>query len=186
MPVLILYLSLSCFLPEGGVVTDNPRKDVPTFIPVDGVISWWKSELTVRAKVVPNCNVHYELSEDPSIGYILGQEPGHRAQDGFSMKWSMVCFYSVPYFTFPGSIQFKIGENHCLENKIKTVQSGYAVLNKEFLNNTSLAAKGALTHRLQRRTACKMQNGRKGAPKWRTGSAKVSTPRFLGFLSNFH
>ena len=77
MPVLILYLSLSCFLPEGGVVTDNPRKDVPSFIPVDGVISWWKSELTVRAKVVPNCNVHYEPSEDPSIGYILGREPGH-------------------------------------------------------------------------------------------------------------
>ena len=38
MPVLILYLSLRCFLPEGGVVTDNPRKEVPSFIPVDGVI----------------------------------------------------------------------------------------------------------------------------------------------------
>ena len=51
--------------------------------------------------------------------------------------------------------------------------------------NTSLAAKGALTHRLQRRTACKIQNGCQGTPKWRTGSGKVSTPRFLGVLSNF-
>ena len=31
--------------------------------------------------------------------------------------------------------------------------------------NTSLAAQGALAHRLQRRTACKIQNGRQGAPK---------------------
>ena len=51
--------------------------------------------------------------------------------------------------------------------------------------NTSLAAKGALAYRLQRRTACKTQNGRQGAPKWRMGSGKVSTPRFLGVLSNF-
>ena len=51
--------------------------------------------------------------------------------------------------------------------------------------NTSLAAKGALANRLQRRTACKIQNGRQGAPKWWTGSGKVSTPRFLGVLSNF-
>ena len=36
--------------------------------------------------------------------------------------------------------------------------------------NTSLAAQGALAHRLQRRTACKIQNGRQGAPKWPTGS----------------
>ena len=46
--------------------------------------------------------------------------------------------------------------------------------------NTSLAAKGALAHRLQRRTACKIQNGRQGAPKWRTGSGKVSTPKVFG------
>ena len=50
---------------------------------------------------------------------------------------------------------------------------------------TSLAANGALAHHLQCRTACKIQNGRQGAPKWRTGSGKVSTPRFLGILSNF-
>ena len=31
--------------------------------------------------------------------------------------------------------------------------------------NTSLAARGALAHRLQRRTACLIQNGRQGAPK---------------------
>ena len=51
--------------------------------------------------------------------------------------------------------------------------------------NTSLAAKGALANRLQRHTACKIQNGRQGAPKWQRGSGKVSTPRFLGVLSNF-
>ena len=51
--------------------------------------------------------------------------------------------------------------------------------------NTSLAAKGVLAHCLQRRTACKIQNGRQGAPKWRTGFGKMSTPRFLGVLSNF-
>ena len=31
-----------------------------------------------------------------------------------------------------------------------------------FMSNTSLAAKGALTHRLQRRTASKTQNGHRG------------------------
>ena len=46
-------------------------------------------------------------------------------------------------------------------------------------------AKGALAHSLQRRTACKIQNGHQGGPKWPTGSAKVSTPRFLGFLETF-
>ena len=51
--------------------------------------------------------------------------------------------------------------------------------------DTSLAAPGALAHRLQRRTACKIQNGRQWAPKWPTGSGKVYTPRFLGILSNF-
>ena len=52
-------------------------------------------------------------------------------------------------------------------------------------NNTSLAAKGALAHRLQRRTTCKIQYGRQRTPKWPTGSGKVSIPRFLGVLSNF-
>ena len=37
-------------------------------------------------------------------------------------------------------------------------------------SNTSLAAKGALANRLQRRTSCKIQNGRQGAPKWQRGS----------------
>ena len=53
------------------------------------------------------------------------------------------------------------------------------------INNTSLAAKGALANRLKRRTACKIQNGRQGAPKWQRGYGKVSTPRFLGVISNF-
>ena len=75
------------------------------------------------------------------------------------------------------------------ENFKKTpcrTRSGYQeTLENAEIKNTSLAAKGALAHRLQRRTACKIQNGRQGAPKWRTGSGKVSTPRFLGVLSNF-
>ena len=56
---------------------------------------------------------------------------------------------------------------------------------EDIKTNTSLAAKGALANRLQRRTTCKIQNGRQGAPKWQRGSGKVSTPRFLGILSNF-
>ena len=55
-----------------------------------------------------------------------------------------------------------------------------------FQMNTSLAAPGGLAHHLQRHTACKIQSGRQGAPKWPTGSVEVSTPRFLGILSNFH
>ena len=51
--------------------------------------------------------------------------------------------------------------------------------------NASQAAKGALAHRLQCRTACKIQNGRQEATKLPTGSGKVSTPKFLGILSNF-
>ena len=52
--------------------------------------------------------------------------------------------------------------------------------------NTSLTAKGALAHYLQRRTACKIQNVRQGALKWPTGSEKVSTPRFFGAPSNVY
>ena len=51
--------------------------------------------------------------------------------------------------------------------------------------DTSLAAKGAPANRLQRRTACKIQNGRQGAPIWQSGSENVSTPRFLGVPVNF-
>jgi len=52
------------------------------------------------------------------------------------------------------------------------------------LANTSLVARGALAYRLQRRTACKIENGRQGGQKWPTGSGKVLTLRFLGVLSN--
>ena len=51
--------------------------------------------------------------------------------------------------------------------------------------NTSLAAMGVLAHRLQRRTACKIRNGRQGAPKWLIGSGKGFTSRFLGAPVNF-
>ena len=63
------------------------------------------------------------------------------------------------------------------------MMSPYIVIG--FIQNTSLAAPGALAHRLQRRTACKIQNGRQLAPKWPRGSGQVSTPRFWGILSNF-
>merc|ERR1712030_305998 len=56
---------------------------------------------------------------------------------------------------------------------------------KKRKENTSLAAPGALAHRLQRRTACTIQNGRQGPPKWPTGSGKGSNPRLLAILSNF-
>ena len=46
--------------------------------------------------------------------------------------------------------------------------------------NTSLAAPGALAHRLQRRNAFKIKNGRQWAPKWPTGSGKGRTPWFFG------
>ena len=38
---------------------------------------------------------------------------------------------------------------------------------------------GALTHRLQRRSACKIKNGDQRAPKWVRGSGKGSNPRFM-------
>ena len=49
----------------------------------------------------------------------------------------------------------------------------------ELTKNTSLAAPGALTHRLQYRNACKIINGRKEAQRWHVG------PRFLGASVNF-
>ena len=58
-------------------------------------------------------------------------------------------------------------------------------LKQENMKNTSLAAPGALAHRLQCHTACKIQNGRQGAQKWPTGSGKGSNPRLLGAPVNF-
>ena len=46
------------------------------------------------------------------------------------------------------------------------------IIFSDFVWNTSLAALGALAHRLQRRTALKIQNFRQGPPKWPTGSGK--------------
>ena len=69
--------------------------------------------------------------------------------------------------------------------KISKVRTKLGQIGAELGKNTSLAAKGALANRLQRRTACRIQNGRQGAPKWQRGSGKVSTPRFLGVPVNF-
>ena len=52
--------------------------------------------------------------------------------------------------------------------------------------NPCLAAPGALAYRLQRRIACKIQNGRQEAPKWLTGSGKGSNPRLLAAPNLFH
>ena len=71
------------------------------------------------------------------------------------------------------------------EEKGDKIEEKIKIMRKDKNRNTSIVAKGALAHRLQCRTACKIQNGRQGAPKWLTGSGKVSTPRFLGILSNF-
>ena len=54
-----------------------------------------------------------------------------------------------------------------------------------FILNTSLAALGPLAHRLHCRTACSIQNGQQGAPKWPTGSEEGSIPRLLGAPINF-
>ena len=72
-----------------------------------------------------------------------------------------------------------------IDTAISLNQNNNPIQSTRITVNTSLAAKGALAHRLQRRTACKIQNGCQGAPKWRTGSGKVSTSRCLGILSNF-
>ena len=42
------------------------------------------------------------------------------------------------------------------------------------IQNTSLVAPGEFVHRLQHRTACKIQNGRQGAPKWLPGGANMA------------
>ena len=49
--------------------------------------------------------------------------------------------------------------------------------------NTSLAAKGALANRLQHLTACKIQNGRQGAPKRPTWSGL--SPGCWAFYATF-
>ena len=53
------------------------------------------------------------------------------------------------------------------------------------LQNTSLAAPGALAHRLQRRNACKIQNGRQGPPNWRTRSGKGFILGYWALLTTF-
>ena len=45
--------------------------------------------------------------------------------------------------------------------------------------NTSLVVKGALAHRLQRRTACKIQNGRERPQNGGRGSKQLSLNKFF-------
>ena len=53
------------------------------------------------------------------------------------------------------------------------------IIDKEM--NTSLSVKGALAHRLQHRTACKIQNGRQMAPKWQGGVERCLPLDFWAF-----
>ena len=101
-------------------------------------------------------------------------------------KWRLV----LPIAKHQIWIQIKMGEDLYISvayHIIFSFRKSYIERSsREQMINTSLAAPGALAHRLQRRSACKIQNGHQWAPKWLTGSGKVSTPRFLGILSNFH
>ena len=85
----------------------------------------------------------------------------------------------------PRKIFKNLIKSRILENALEYLNRKRGSKGQEIKYNTSLAAKGALAHRLHRRTACKIRNGRQGAPKWLTGSGKVSTPGILGVLSNF-
>ena len=51
--------------------------------------------------------------------------------------------------------------------------------------NTSLAAPGALAHRLQRRTACNIQNGHQGAQNDRRGLERVPILGYWALPSTF-
>ena len=55
------------------------------------------------------------------------------------------------------------------------------VNNFDHNQNTSVAAPGALAHRLQRRTACKIQNGRQGPQNGRRGLERGPTLGYWPF-----
>ena len=77
-------------------------------------------------------------------------------------------------------LQERSSEYSTSENTRELINKTFAELELSGkVNNTSLVAKGVLAHRLQRRTACKIQNGRQGAPKWPTGSGLVY-PKVFG------
>ena len=56
---------------------------------------------------------------------------------------------------------------------------------KKSITNTSLAAPGALAHRLQRRTACKIKNDRQGPPNGRRGLGRGVPLGFGALPSTF-
>ena len=63
-----------------------------------------------------------------------------------------------------------------IKNKEEQGHNGNINNNNNNIENTSLVAKGALAHLLQRRTACKIQNGRQGGPKMADGVWKGVYP----------
>ena len=93
---------------------------------------------------------------------------------------------------------FEIGNLNKLEQSYFELPH---ILKENEKKDTSLAALGALAHRLQnpkwhRRTACntsppasmrpsKIQNGRQGPPKWQKGSGKGCPLGFWALPSNF-
>ena len=67
-----------------------------------------------------------------------------------------------------------------------SVEVNQAIISLIFETQTSrLEAPGALAHRLQRRTACKTQNGHQGAKKLQMRSGKGFNPRLLDISSHF-
>ena len=116
---------------------------------------------------------------------ILGPPGGHF---GFCRRCGVAGGERVPlaplgWYSFPFLQNYSQGVQDFEQRAILFYAVFYSfVKNKK---NTSLAAPWALAHRLQRRTACKTQNGRQGAPKWPTGSGKGSNPRLLAISSHF-
>ena len=92
------------------------------------------------------------------------------------VNFDPMLLYSIYYLVFSGVTCKKSARNLKILARFQDFK---------ILRNTSLASKGALAHRLQRRTACKFQSGHQGAPKWPMGSGKVSTPSTVGFYVFF-
>ena len=91
----------------------------------------------------------------------------------------------IAEFTNKFKIKPSVNTNAVAASTKFVVHTAKVLKNMKRNLNISLAAKGALAHRLQHRTACEIPNGHQGAPKWQTRSGKVSSFRFLGILSNF-
>ena len=93
------------------------------------------------------------------------------------------CLMEVPpCFFFKGPVMFQHDLQIITQGIIffgfQSSHTYWTNISREKIENTSLAAKGALAHRLQRSTDFKIQNGHQGAPKLLIWSGKRCT---LGF-----